>query len=81
MEQQRFFTGQTVKLKSGGPVMTVMGTPAFGMNPNMYVCQWFAGKSYKQAEFPGQNLKLAAPEEAQKRVIARARTRGTYLGR
>jgi uncharacterized protein YodC (DUF2158 family) len=51
------------------------------MNPNMYVCQWFAGKSYKQAEFPGQNLKLAAPEEAQKRVIARARTRGTYLGR
>lgn len=81
MEQQEFFTGQTVKLKSGGPVMTVMGTPAFGMNPNMYVCQWFAGKSYKQAEFPRQNLKLAAPEETQKRVIARARTRGTYLGR
>lgn len=81
MEQQKFSTGQTVKLKSGGPVMTVMGTPAFGMNPNMYVCQWFAGKSYKQAEFPGLNLKLAAPEETQKRVIARARPRGTYLGR
>lgn len=81
MKEQKFFTGQTVKLKSGGPVMTVMGTPAFGMNPNMYVCQWFAGKSYKQAEFPGPNLKLTAPEESPKRVGAHAQPRGMYLGR
>jgi len=77
MEQQKFFTGQTVKLKSGGPVMTVMGTPAFGI-PNTYMCQWFAGKTYKQAEFPGPNLRLAAPEETPKRLIAR-KPRGTRI--
>ena len=80
MEQQKFFTGQTVKLKSGGPVMTVMGTNSFGLNPNMYVCQWFSGKSYKQAEFPGPNLKLAAPE-APKRAVARTKPGRMYLGR
>ena len=81
MTEQKFFTGQTVKLKSGGPVMTVMGTKAFDLNPNMYVCQWFSGKSYKQAEFPGPNLRLTAPEEAPKRIVARAKPRGMYLGR
>jgi uncharacterized protein YodC (DUF2158 family) len=64
MAEQKFFTGQTVKLLSGGPVMTVMGTNARDFTGNMYVCQWFAGKTYKQAEFPAQNLKLAAPEDA-----------------
>lgn len=84
MAEEKFFTGQTVKLKSGGPVMTVMGTPAgfgLGMNQNVYVCQWFAGKSYKQAEFPGPNLKLAASEEAPKRVIGHAKPGRMYLGR
>jgi uncharacterized protein YodC (DUF2158 family) len=84
MAEEKFFTGQTVKLKSGGPVMTVMGTPAgfgLGLNQNVYVCQWFSGKSYKQAEFPAANLKLAAPEEAPKRVIARAKPGRMYLGR
>jgi uncharacterized protein YodC (DUF2158 family) len=79
MSEQRFSTGQTVKLKSGGPVMTVMGTNAFGLNPNMYVCQWFSGKSYKQAEFPALNLKLAAPEEAPKRIVTHAKPRGLTL--
>ncbi len=76
MTEQKFFTGQTVKLRSGGPVMTVMGTPTFGMNPNMYVCQWFSGKSYKQSEFPGPNLKLAAPGDTPKRTVTRAKPRG-----
>jgi uncharacterized protein YodC (DUF2158 family) len=82
MVEQKFFTGQTVKLRSGGPVMTVMGTTGgFSLNPNLYVCQWFSGKSYKQAEFPAQNLKLAAPEEAPLRRIARAKPSRMYLGR
>jgi uncharacterized protein YodC (DUF2158 family) len=82
MAEDKFFTGQTVKLKSGGPVMTVMGTPAgfgLGMNQNTYVCQWFAGKTHKQAEFPGANLKLAAPEVAPKRVVTGTRPRGLSL--
>jgi uncharacterized protein YodC (DUF2158 family) len=79
MAEQKFFAGQTVKLKSGGPVMTVMGAQLFG-DPNMYVCQWFAGKTHKQAQFPAANLKLASPEETPKRVIAR-KPRGIRLGR
>jgi uncharacterized protein YodC (DUF2158 family) len=82
MAEDKFFTGQTVKLKSGGPVMTVMGTPVeFGlaMNQNMYVCQWFAGKTYKEAKFPGANLKLAAPEVPPKRVVTGTRPRGLSL--
>lgn len=81
MAEEKFFTGQTVKLKSGGPVMTVMGTNALHLGANMYVCQWFAGKSYKQAEFPGPNLKLAAPEEAPKRVVGHVKPGRMYLGR
>lgn len=82
MPDQKFSTGQTVKLRSGGPVMTVVGTTtAFSLNPNLYVCQWFAGKTYKQAEFPEQNLKLAAPEEALVRRVTRVKPRGLYLGR
>jgi uncharacterized protein YodC (DUF2158 family) len=79
MAEQKFFTGQTVKLNSGGPLMTVMGTRAFGMNQDMYVCQWFSGKSHKQGEFPGQNLKLAAPEDAPRRTITRAKQRGVLV--
>jgi uncharacterized protein YodC (DUF2158 family) len=82
MAEQKFFTGQTVKLRSSGPVMTVMGTTGgFSLNLNLYVCQWFSGKSYKQAEFPAQNLKLAVPEEAPLRRIARAKPGRMYLGR
>jgi uncharacterized protein YodC (DUF2158 family) len=79
MVEPRFFTGQAVKLRSGGPVMTVMGTNAFSFSPNMYVCQWFSGRSYKQAEFPALNLKLAAPEETQKRRVTRARPGGLLV--
>lgn len=61
--------------------MTVMGTPAFGMNLNTYVCQWFSGKSYKQAEFPGSNLKLGAPDETPKRTVTRTKSRGGLLVR
>jgi uncharacterized protein YodC (DUF2158 family) len=66
MADQKFYTGQTVKLKSGGPAMTVLGTNSFSLN-SMYVCQWFAGKTLKTGEFPAQNLVLTAPEETPKR--------------
>ena len=71
----KFFTGQTVKLKSGGLVMTVVGLLAFDMNPNTYLCQWFAGKVYRRATFPEENLKLAAPEDTQKRITKTLRRR------
>lgn len=67
MAGHAFSTGQTVKLRSGGPVMTVIGTNA--LNPSMYVCQWFAGKTLKQGEFPSQNLKEATEEVPQRRYL------------
>jgi uncharacterized protein YodC (DUF2158 family) len=77
MADLEFSTGQTVKLRSGGPVMTVMGKSIdFRSAPNTYVCQWFSGTSHKQAQFPAQNLKLAAPEEAPKRRVSRAKPTG-----
>jgi uncharacterized protein YodC (DUF2158 family) len=79
MSDLKFFTGQTVKLVSGGPVMTVLGTNANSLSPYIYVCQWFSGKSYKQAEFPGPNLKLAAPEEAPLRRAAHAKPGGRLI--
>ncbi len=75
MAKQMFFTGQTVKLKSGGPPMTVVGLLSFDMNPNTYLCQWFAGKVYRQATFPEENLKLTAPEDTQKRMSKALRRR------
>ena len=81
MEKQEFVTGQLVELTSGGPVMTIMGVNAFSMNPENYVCQWFAGKSYRQQEFPGQNLKLAAPKKKKKRVIAGTLPQGLHRSR
>ena len=67
MAKQEFYTGDTVELKSGGIPMQIMGRPFFDMNPNTYICQWFSGKTYRQAVFPGENLRLAAPAKAQKR--------------
>jgi len=75
MAKQKFFTGQTVKLKSGGLVMTVVGQPVFDMNPNTYLCQLFAGKVYRQATFPEENLKLATPEDTHKRMTGILRRR------
>jgi uncharacterized protein YodC (DUF2158 family) len=72
----RFGTGETVQLKSGGPVMTVVGINAFSQN---LVCKWFAGKTLKQSEFHPQMLKPAKPEEApgtKKKLVKRS-----YLAR
>jgi uncharacterized protein YodC (DUF2158 family) len=48
--------------------MTVVGSLSFDMSQNTYLCQWFAGKVYRQATFPKENLKLSAPENTQKRI-------------
>jgi len=61
MVTNRFGTGHTVQLKSGGPVMTVAGLNGFSQN---LVCTWFVGKTLKQGEFYPQMLKPAKPEEA-----------------
>jgi len=49
-----FAVGDIVKLKSGGPEMTVRAIPT--ELTKSYTCQWFAGKKLEQGSFPGDSL-------------------------
>jgi len=49
-----FQAGDIVKLKSGGPEMTVQST-ASESAPHLY-CQWFAGKKLESGRFPTNSL-------------------------
>lgn len=55
-DEKGFKIGDIVKLKSGGPDMTVQTVPAKGAN--YYSCQWFAGKKLEYGRFPGSSLEL-----------------------
>jgi len=49
---QEFQIGETVKIISGGPTMTVK-------NPNYFdwvMCQWFAGKKLEEGQFASESL-------------------------
>ena len=50
----KFKIGDIVKLKSGGPEMTVQTIP-YERN-SRYRCQWFAGKKLESGEFPEESL-------------------------
>jgi len=50
----KFTVGDIVKLKSGGPDMTVRAVPE--NLTKLYTCQWFAGKKLEQGAFPGDSL-------------------------
>lgn len=54
-----FKTGVTVKLKSGGPDMTVKEWSDYREG---YVCQWFAGKKLEEGTFPGESLELVTAD-------------------
>lgn len=49
-----FAVGYIVKLKSGGPEMTVKTVPT--ELSKSYTCQWFAGKKLEQGNFPSESL-------------------------
>lgn len=54
--QVTFAVGNIVKLKSGGPEMTVQVVPK---PPGVYFdCQWFAGKKLESGRFPADSLEL-----------------------
>ena len=48
-----FSKGDVVRLRSGGPTMTVMDK-VFGMDH--YVCQWFVGEALHYGTFPTASL-------------------------
>lgn len=60
-DQVKFAVGNIVKLKSGGPEMTVQTVPE---KTNMYyTCQWFAGKKLESGRFPADSLELMKTEK------------------
>lgn len=58
--QARFKTGDIVKLKSGGPEMTVQREGSTGR----YNCQWFAGKKLESGVFDGDSIEITAVKPA-----------------
>lgn len=59
--ENKFEVGQVVKLKSGGPDMTIQGFGTIEFSGN-YRCQWFAGKKLENGVFPEQSLELVKDE-------------------
>ena len=60
-EQIKFAVGTIVKLKSGGPEMTVQRVPE--KTDAYYTCQWFAGKKLEAGRFPADSLELTKIEK------------------
>jgi uncharacterized protein YodC (DUF2158 family) len=59
--EQDFQEGQTVQLKSGGPMMTIKGIGKYGMGAtkDSALCVWFEGKNLKEAVFEIATLTTA----------------------
>lgn len=54
---EEFKVGEIVKLKSGGPDMTVKEWSNYHKD---YICQWFAGKKLEQGHFQAESLEPVA---------------------
>ena len=60
---QEFKTGDTVQLKSDGPIMTVHNIVK---SDGSIYCQWFAGKKLENGYFPPGSLNRASVDEKEK---------------
>ncbi|HCQ8179606.1 YodC family protein [Morganella morganii] len=57
---KKFKAGDIVRLKSGGPDMTIK---AFTLTQGeAYICQWFAGKKLEQGFFKEDSIELVSPK-------------------
>lgn len=56
---KEFEVGDIVRLKSGGPDMTVQ---RYDVGYEYYRCQWFAGKKLESGDFKPASLELKKPE-------------------
>jgi uncharacterized protein YodC (DUF2158 family) len=57
---ENLIIGDTVQLKSGGPIMTLGNEMAAGG----WKCQWFSGTELKEGLFRLEQLKKVEPREA-----------------
>ena len=73
MAKLEFDVGDVVRLKSGGPRMTVVGRM---WGSDQLLCNWFEGVRSHMGSFPAKAL-VAAPEEAQDEGRARARSQSS----
>lgn len=62
--QPIFKVGDIVKLRSGGPDMTVESVPEFRQYSEHYRCQWFAGKKLEHGNFQEEALEAVQPAQA-----------------
>jgi uncharacterized protein YodC (DUF2158 family) len=67
MEKLKFCMWQTVKMRTGGDVMTIVGRPAFDWNPPSYICQWMARGILREGVFYEELLEPAAAEQPRRR--------------
>lgn len=58
MTDRKFKSGEVVRLKSGGPSMTVGGYDSVGM----VICRWFDGKAPMSDTFDEDSLERGQPE-------------------
>jgi uncharacterized protein YodC (DUF2158 family) len=62
-KQTTFKVGDIVRLKSGGPDMTVQSEHESSTTRTItYRCQWFAGKKLESGSFPPESLEHKKPE-------------------
>ncbi|AFM60230.1 MULTISPECIES: YodC family protein [Enterobacteriaceae] len=61
----KYKVGDKVKLRSGGPVMTVqqISVPQPTMYRGTNRCQWFAGKKLEEGYFPDDSLEEVGDDE------------------
>lgn len=62
-QQAAFNIGDIVKLKSGGPDMTVRDINDVGNSGVYFQCQWFAGKKLESGSFRGESLVLTETKQ------------------
>ena len=60
---QEFQIGETVKLISDGPIMTVRSIDEYDGDVR---CQWFVGKKLESGEFPPDSLVRTSVDEKEK---------------
>lgn len=58
----KYQVGDIVRLRSGGPEMTVQTIPEDRHHHDHYRCQWFAGKKLEYGNFKEDSLELVKPE-------------------
>jgi len=57
-----FKPGDIVRLKSGGPEMTITG---ISYNEDEWKCSWFGGKKLEHGEFPPEAIEGVAKSNGQ----------------